>query len=224
MNTMRVIPLHVCYGSMKNYSYVIFDEHSKKAIVIDPAWEMQKYINTFELYKLTPAHILITHAHHDHINLVETFLKKYEIQVWISEKERETLFLPSSAVHVFTQNETLNLGELSCTPFLTPGHTPGSCCFLFDTHLFSGDTLFIEGCGMCFEPEGNPEDLYESIMFLKRTLSLEVKIYPGHRFQAYPGQKLDYLLKHNIYLNIENKNEFVKYRMRSNQSNLFDFK
>jgi hydroxyacylglutathione hydrolase len=224
MDKLRIIPLHVCYGSMKNYSYVLFNVDSKNAVIIDPAWEIQKYIDIFQLYKLTPCHILLTHAHHDHINLVEDFLKRYNVAVWISEREKGNLPFPRSYVRLFSHFEILPLNELTCTAFLTPGHTPGSSCFLVDSHLFSGDTLFIEGCGICLDPEGNPEDLYESIMFLKQTLSSEVKIYPGHRYQAYPGQTLDYVLKNNIYLHLENRNDFVKYRMRSNQRNLFDFK
>jgi hydroxyacylglutathione hydrolase len=224
VNPMRVIPLHVCNGSMKNYSYIVASMQSKNAIIIDPAWELQKYIDILQLYGLIPAHILLTHAHHDHINLVDTFIKRYELVVWISEKQTKLLPFPMTNLRFFSHLEILSLGDLKCRVFLTPGHTPESSCFLIDSHFFSGDTLFIEGCGMCNPFEGNPEDLFESLMFLKKILSPNVKIYPGHRYQAYPGQTFDYVLKNNLYFHLEDKNEFIKYRMRKNQQSLFDFK
>lgn len=224
MYSVRVIPLHVCSGSMKNYSYVFFDANSKHGVVVDPAWEMHKYTDAFHLYGIEPRHILLTHAHHDHLNLVETFLDRYPIDVWVSDKEFSNLPFSHARLKQFSHLQILQLDNLQCTAFHTPGHTLGSSCFLIDGHLFSGDTLFIEGCGMCFDSEANPEDLYTSIMFLKRTLSPWIKVYPGHRFLAYPGQTFEYVLKNNIYLHLENKEDFIKYRMRNNQLNLFDFK
>jgi hydroxyacylglutathione hydrolase len=224
MHSLCVIPLHVCYGPMKNYSYIFFREHTQHAIVVDPAWEMHKYTDAFRLYGIEPSHILLTHAHHDHLNLVETFLDLYPIDVWVSDKESIKLPFPPARVKQFSHSQVLYFDDLACTAFHTPGHSPGSSCFLIEGHLFSGDTLFIEGCGMCLDLEANPEDLHASIMFLKRTLSPWTKIYPGHRFRAYPGQTFDYVLKNNLYLHLENKEDFVKYRMRNNQLNPFDFK
>ena len=224
MDLICIVPLHVCYGSMKNYSYIFFRKHSKHAVIVDPAWELHKYTDAFQLYGIEPSHILLTHAHHDHLNLVETFLDLYPVEVWVSAKESAKLPFPTACMKQFSHSQVLQLSDLECTAFHTPGHTPGSSCFLVGDHFFSGDTLFIEGCGMCFDAESNPEDLYTSIMFLKRTIPAWIKVYPGHRFQAYPGQTFEYLLKNNIYLHLDKKEDFIKFRLRNNQLNLFDFK
>jgi len=224
MNQPHVISVHVCSANFKNYSYVLFSPISKHAIIIDPAWEIEKYTEVFNRHGLIPNHILLTHTHYDHMNLVKFFTDQYHVNVWVHEKERKRLSFLGTSIHCFSHLEVLKLNDLECTVFSTPGHSPGSSCFYIGSNLFSGDTLFIEGCGICTEPEANPGDLYESIMFLKNTISSEIKIYPGHRFQSYPGEKMDFVLKNNIYLHLENKVDFVTYRMRDNQLNLFNFK
>jgi len=223
-SSIRVVPVHVCSHGFKNYSYVVSTQNSKAATIIDPAWELEKYLEVLEINNLIPTHVLLTHTHFDHMNLVKQFVDRFQVDVWVSEKERMRLLTSSHCVKSFSHLEKLQLNHLECTVYETPGHSPGSSCFLIGANLFSGDTLFIEGCGICDDPESSPEQLYESIKFLKQTLSENVKIYPGHRFQSYPGQTMDFVLKNNLYLHFEEKNDFVKYRMRKNKINLLDFK
>ncbi|MDN3509379.1 MAG: MBL fold metallo-hydrolase [Candidatus Neptunochlamydia sp.] len=224
MNQLKVAPLHVCSGIFKNYSYLVFDQGSNNALVIDPAWELEKYLEVFNDFGVTPTHILLTHTHFDHIELVDYFAGNFKTKIWVSKNERNRLPFTSDLIRTFSHMDALNLNGLDCTAFLTPGHSPGSSCFLIGSNLFSGDTLFIEGCGICDEPDANPEHLYESLMFIKNEFSLDVKVYPGHRFQACPGKTMEYVLANNIYLHFKTKKEFVDFRMRNNQLNFFDFK
>lgn len=224
MANLELVPLHVCGGMFKNYSYVLYDKSSFDAIVIDPAWELEKYLNVFSTHRLVPKHILLTHTHEDHTNLIGELLSRYKIEVWVSPFERERLAFPSGQIKTFSHRENLFFSSaLHCQAYSTPGHSPGSSCFLIDSNLFTGDTLFIEGCGMCSDPEANPEQLYESLLFLKETVDPRWKIYPGHRYSAYPGQTFSYVLHNNLYLHFESKHDFVNYRMRPNQENLFKF-
>lgn len=224
MSQLKVIPLHVCSGIFKNYSYIVFDQRLKEALVIDPAWELEKYLKVFNDYGITPTQILLTHTHFDHIDLVGRFLSNFRTQIWVSKKERNRLPFISELIRTFSHMEVLKLNGLECTAFLTPGHSPGSSCFLIESNLFSGDTLFMEGCGICDEPGANPGDLYESLIFIKNAVSVDVKIYPGHRFQAYPGETMEYVLANNLYLHFKIKQEFIDFRMRNNRLNPFDFK
>ena len=222
-DVIHVISLHVCAGSMKNYSYIVYKNHERKAIVIDPAWEFVKYLDIFKEYDLEPGAILLTHLHHDHINLTDLFLERYSIDLWAAVPAQNALKTVPNA-RFFQHKETLVLCDLPCTTYITPGHTPESSCFLIGDHFFTGDTLFIEGCGMCFGDSGDPKALYKSIQFLKDTLSPEIKIYPGHRYVEYPGIAYKEVLKKNIYLHIENEDTFIRFRMRPGQTQLFNFK
>ena len=224
MKQLKVIPLHVCSQLFKNYSYIVFNQESKNALIIDPAWELEKYLETLNDFGVTPTHILLTHTHFDHIGLVDYFAVNFKTKVWVSKNERSRLPLASDFIRTFSHMEVLRLNRLECKAFLTPGHSPGSSCFLIGSNLFSGDTLFIEGCGICDDPDANPGHLYESLMFIKNEFPLSVKVYPGHRFQAYPGKSMEYVLANNIYMHFKEKSEFVDFRMRNNKLNCFDFK
>lgn len=224
MNLFQTIPMHVCQGKFKNYSYVIVANESSHCIVIDPAWEKHKYKQVFEKTNSKPNTILLTHWHHDHTNLVEAFVNEYDPEIWISENDRNKLYTYSSKVNTFSHSQKLRLNDLTCSALCTPGHTAGSSCFLFDNYLFSGDTLFIEGCGICLGTDSNPKQLYKSIQFLKNYLPPNVKIFPGHRFDAFPGQTFEYVKRNNIYLHFQSEEDFINFRMRKNQGDLFNFK
>jgi hydroxyacylglutathione hydrolase len=219
-----VIPLHVCGMNFKNYSYVLHAEGSPEAIVIDPAWELNKYIDCFFSHSLIPRHVLLTHTHYDHINLINEFINRYGVPVWVSDVESGRIKIQESFINTFFHGEILRLSNfISCTAYLTPGHSPGSSCFVIGSNIFTGDTLFIEGCGMCSESKANPEELYTSLGFLKKLALDKDMIYPGHRYGAYPGQTFEYVLSNNIYFHFEKKDDFVSYRMRPNQGSLFNF-
>ncbi len=215
--SIQVTSLHVCQGTMKNYSYIVYQNGLSPALIIDPAWELEKYLAVFQEKQLKPQAILLTHLHLDHTHLVSFFQKKYQLPVYASIEAKEI------ATHFFHHEQTLLFSTIPCTSYSTPGHTPESSCFLIGEHLFTGDTLFIEGCGMCFEESSNPKALYKSLQFLKKTISPQTKIYPGHRYGQYPGVSFKDVLDQNLYLNIQDEERFIQFRMRPKQYNLFNF-
>ena len=85
------------------------------------------------------------------------------------------------------------------------------------------DTLFNEGCGSCTEIKSNPELLFNSIQFLKNHVQDNCLIFPGHSFGSDVGKTFEQVKKMNIYLGIEDKNQFVDFRMRKNQQSGFNF-
>ncbi|PWU67371.1 MBL fold metallo-hydrolase [Gracilibacillus dipsosauri] len=214
--------LKMTYQFFINYSYLIVEPNSRNAIVIDPAWELEKITKLLKKNNAKLRAILLTHSHYDHTNLVPTLSEAMQPDVFLSQKEINASGFRCERLHAINDNDSLSLGGLSFRCLLTPGHTTGSMCFYLGNSLFTGDTLFTEGCGVCIRPGGSPEAMYSSIQRLKREIKNDVCIFPGHSFGMPPGQTMEHLRKNNIYLQL-NREHFIKFRMRKNQLGLFDF-
>ncbi|WP_459480606.1 MBL fold metallo-hydrolase [Clostridium saccharoperbutylacetonicum] len=206
-----------------NYSYIVFDKETKEAVIIDPSWELNKINRVIKDYNLDLKWILLTHSHDDHINLVIPLILQYNVQVYMSEIESSFYKYSCHNLNTVKDREKLLLGDMIFDCILTPGHTVGSMCFFMDDIIFTGDTLFIEGCGTCNTIGGNAEDMFESIQRLKKIVSQSVKVYPAHSFGMALGKSMGTLYDVNIYLNFQDKFDFVKFRERS-ISNSYEFK
>ncbi|KAA1244369.1 MBL fold metallo-hydrolase [Aquimarina sp. RZ0] len=206
---------------IKNQCYLIHNDGI--GVLIDPAWDYS-LINDYIISNgINLKAVLLTHSHLDHVNLAQKFSEVYDIPVFMSEKEIE-----DSGFRAQNLNSVSHLGTIetieyfTILPILTPGHTLGSTCYLVDNNLFTGDTVFIEGVGICNRDDAYK--LYESVQFLKSNVSQDTLIWPGHSFGDSPGKDLQYLLKNNIYFQLENAEHFVDFRTRKNRPNPFMFK
>ena len=207
-----------------NYIYIGIDLASGKAIVVDPAWNLREIERCLEEENAVLNKILITHSHMDHVNLADKMAKKYNIPVYISQKERDYYHFESTNLHVFQDGEQLDFGSMKVHCYVTPGHSKGSTCYLIENNLFTGDTVFIEGCGMCKFAGGSAEDMYHSFQRLKASIADEVLVYPAHRYHAELGQTMQFVKDHNIYFAIQDIETFVKFRNRPNIKGAFRFK
>ena len=117
-------------------------------------------------------------------------------------------------------NEEIIIRDVSIKCMLTPGHTKGSMCYLLNNQLFTGDTLFAEGCGLCESKGSCPYEMFASIQRVKNDIHLETLIYPGHAYIYFPGLTLEEVTQNNIYLMIEDVDLFVNFRMRTNNNTL----
>ncbi len=97
----------------------------------------------------------------------------------------------------------------------------GSACYSVSGFLFSGDTLFIEGGGGCHFYGGSAEMMYESLQYLKKRISDDTLVFPGHRYKSEVGQKMGYIKKNNTYFFIKNVEQFIKMKNRYNKKNSF---
>jgi len=220
----QVIVLRMSNKSMINYNYLIVDVVSKFSVIVDPAWEIEKIEEALSESKSELRGVLLTHSHADHIHLAGAVAKKYGCPVWMSKKEISTSgFFCEGLIGI--DEEAWIVGDMLIQPIFTPGHTPGSVCYLIGDNLFTGDTLFIEGCGIC--PDiFSAHSLFYSLNYLRKWLLLGTKIFPGHSYGAAPGESFSYTLKNNIYLQIKNKHDFAAFRLRKEQERkkLFDFR
>ena len=201
-----------------NYGYFIVDKTSRKTLVIDPAWDLEIFKELIDRNGTGLTYILLTHSHNDHTNLADKLAERYGSKICMSEIEMEYYdFKVSSEKYELIDNQVIELGAIKINCLLTPGHTAGSMCFFVENCLFTGDTVFIEGCGHCNSVGASAEQLYDSVQRLMRTMKSNVKVYPGHSYELPPGIEFSELYNYNIYFNIDEKQMFVEFRMRPRQ-------
>jgi hydroxyacylglutathione hydrolase len=182
-------------GPMQNFVYLVGDPVSRECVVVDPAWDIDAIVDTAQGDDLRIIGALVTHTHQDHVGGslaswgmpgripgVEELLAKVPAKVYVHKAERE--FLPglgSDLVKV-DNHDTLSVGRLTLTFLHTPGHTPGSQCFLVDGRLVSGDTLFINSCGRTDLPGSDPSEMYYSLTRRLGALPDDTVLLPGHNY------------------------------------------
>ncbi|WP_234025574.1 MBL fold metallo-hydrolase [Bacillus paralicheniformis] len=222
--TYVVYQFKVRHANIINYNYIIVDLQSGRSAIVDPAWNMGLITSIFREIGTEPDIVLLTHSHYDHVNLVDEFTECYDVKVYMSRMEISNYGFASQNLIPVEDEDIIHLGGTSITCLLTPGHTAGGMSFLLKGSMFTGDTVFIEGCGVCDMPGGSPEQMFSSIQKIKRLVSPSVRIFPGHSFGKEPGYPISYLLENNMYFLIDEQSHFVNFRMRKNQKHVFDFK
>ena len=199
-------------GPMQNFIYLIGDRLTKECVIVDPAWDVATVLKEAEKDGMKVVAALVTHSHYDHVNGVDDFLKQIKGKVYCQKDEVPYLKPWRSELKPVESGEKLTLGEIEIMFLHTPGHTPGSQCFLVENKLVSGDTLFIQACGRCDLPGGNAEQMYYS---LKRLSELDEKtvLYPGHNYSDEPTSTIAQEKRWNPYLQSPNLQEFLRFRM-----------
>ena len=177
-----------------NFIHILADRHTGEAMVVDPAWDAEGIREVLAEEGLTLTGILITHSHHDHVNAVPH---------WPD--------CPEDAVLV-NDGDEISFGGSSIGVIMTPGHTPGSCCYRLGGDLICGDTLFIYGCGRADLKGSDPHALYRSLQKLK-TLPVATRLHVGHHYGIAETSTLGEQLAGNPFLLIDNEADFVRYRM-----------
>jgi len=196
-------------GPMQNFVYFIGDPSTKKVAVVDPAWDIDALCRIAKEHGHTITSALLTHGHPDHMQGLEKLLKIHDVPVYLSEFEPD-YYTPACPNLVRTcPDQIITVGQKQIRCLHTPGHTPGSQCFLMDSVLLTGDTLFIRGCGRCDLPGGDAAALYNSLFEVIRSLPETTMIYPGHRYGPAPFMTLKELLDTNPSLQFHSRQEFV---------------
>jgi len=180
---------------MENFVYLIGDPVARECVVVDPAWEIDTIVETVAADGMTLKGALVTHTHQDHVGGslaewgmpgripgVEELLGKVATKVYVHKAEREFLRGFGSDLVKVDNHDTLDVGRLTLTFMHTPGHTPGSQCFLVDGRLISGDTLFIGACGRTDLPGSDPSEMYYSLTQRLAALPDETVLFPGHNY------------------------------------------
>lgn len=178
---------------LQNNDYVVADETTKEAVLIDCSWPDDEIMNWIKTEGLKLKYILLTHGHFDHVLGVNYYKKKYGIDAYLYEKDEDLLqdairyarhlnVSDAAPVHVKTFNvdTKFQVGSYEIKVILTPGHTQGGVCYLIDGNLFSGDTLFHGTYGRTDLPESDDAKMQESLKKLFEELPDETPVYAGH--------------------------------------------
>ena len=210
-------------GPMQNFVYIVADPATREAAVIDPAWEIDRIVQLLEAQDLTLKAALITHFHPDHLggNLMghhiqgaaELLARNFPIKVHLHKSEAEfanrIAGLSASDIVRTDGNEDLRLGNLRLRFIHTPGHTPGSQCFLIDGRLISGDTLFIGSCGRVDLPGSDAAQLYDSLVNKLKQLPDDTILYPGHNYAERMTSTIGEEKRRNVYMRFDRLEDFL---------------
>ncbi|ALB45644.1 MBL fold metallo-hydrolase [Clostridium beijerinckii] len=220
----KLYQLNTSFSVFSNYCYIIADKITKQACIVDPAWELDKILDVICKLELNLTTILLTHSHYDHVNLVNPLIKRFNSNVYMSKNEID--YYKFSCKNLISANhmDELKIGEMVIKCLLTPGHTEGGMCYLTSDSIFTGDTIFIEGCGICSSDGGSAAKMFDSIQMIRNFVLKDVHVYPAHSYGKQPGYTLSYLEEKNIYFQIEKKEHFINFRMRKNEKIFLNLK
>jgi glyoxylase-like metal-dependent hydrolase (beta-lactamase superfamily II) len=190
-------------GPMQNYVYLLGDPVTREAAVVDAAWDVESIVAIAEAdgYRITTD--LVTHFHPDHlggalmghqITGAAELVARVPAKVVIHKAELPFVHrltgLSASDLIPVEGGSDVAIGNLTVKMLHTPGHTPGSQCFLVGDALVSGDTLFIGSCGRIDLPGSSPEDMYRSLTGVLGALPDDTVLFPGHNYAERPRSTL----------------------------------
>ena len=229
-------------AQMVNFVYLIADDATRQAVLVDPAWDVTGLIERVEREGYTLTGALATHYHPDHVGgeiwgleidglaQLATLRPKARFHVHAAEAEgvAQMTGVPARDLVQHQGGDRLDLGPVRIEFVHTPGHTPGSECFLVSDPtlakgtpgsaeapaLVSGDTLFVGGCGRVDLPGSDPDEMYRTLTQRLAKLPDTAVLYPGHAYGPTPTSTLAGEKAHNPYLRVPSLEEWRKLMAR----------
>jgi len=221
----RQIPV----GEMANFAYLIGSISAREAYVVDPAWNVNSLIDVAEEDDMKVVGALATHYHPDHIggslfghNIegLDLFLQRVSGKVHVNKLEAQGTIgvtgISQGDVEEHEAGDVIEVGGIKIRLLHTPGHTPGSQCFLVEeasrpSTLVSGDTLFLGSCGRVDLPGSNPEDMYHSLTHTLKKLPDETLLFPGHLYSPEGQSTLGDQKASNPFMRVTSLEMFLQF-------------
>ncbi|MFC2158262.1 MBL fold metallo-hydrolase [Acidobacteriota bacterium] len=193
----------IVVGPLETDCYIVHCTETKECVIVDPGADPGKIIHFISESGLLPKVILNTHGHVDHVGANRDMKEKYDVPLLIHEADEGMLnhsiqsqlsFLLGAKKSpdpdgFLEENQIITVGNSKMEVLHTPGHSPGSVCFLAEDFLLSGDTLFCGGVGRTDLPGGSWGELERSIKEKILILPEELKVFPGHGPSSTVGQE-----------------------------------
>jgi glyoxylase-like metal-dependent hydrolase (beta-lactamase superfamily II) len=205
---------------MRNFSYLVGDRGTGDTVVVDPAYAANDLVDALESDGMRLSGVLVTHHHPDHVGgsmmgfelkgLAE-LLERQSVPVHVNSLEAEWVSqvtgIARSDLTAHEHGDKVSVGDVEIELLHTPGHTPGSQCFLLDGRLVAGDTLFLEGCGRTDFPGGDVDEMFRSLQQLA-ALPGDPTVYPGHWYSAEPSATLSDVRRTNYVYRASNLDQW----------------
>ena len=188
------------------YTYLIASAKGREAIMIDPVLDnIEEYISLLNEFDLKLVKVIDTHIHADHITGASALKDQTKCVTIMGDQT------PADAVEVKVKDEEIiKLDQLEIKALHTPGHTSDSFSFLMNDHLFSGDTLLINGTGRTDFQNGSAKDAYNSIFNRLLKLPEETLLYPGHDYNGKKVSSIGNEKKFNPRLQVNGEKEYIE--------------
>lgn len=199
----------VIASQMRNFAYLIGDRETGDCMVVDPAYAAGDLVDAAEADGMRLSGVLVTHHHPDHIGgsmmgfelkgLAE-LMERVSVPIHVNTQEAQWVSritgIPLGDLTAHEHGDKVGVGDIEIELLHTPGHTPGSQCFLLDGRLVAGDTLFLEGCGRTDFPGGDSDEIYRSLQQLAK-LPGDPTVFPGHWYSTEPSATLSEVRRTN---------------------------
>ena len=189
-------------GGDRNFGYLIADDKTRQAVVVDPSYSPDKIVKYADENNFKIVYVFYTHDHFDHTNGNET-IKRLTGCEPLGYGSVE----PTTGIKII-EMARLSLGELSIKVFHTPGHTQDSICILIDDAVFTGDTLFVGKVGGTDYGEQAWQE-YNSLHKKLMSLPDETKVYPGHDYGTAPESTIKHEKETNPFIIQKDFDAFV---------------
>jgi glyoxylase-like metal-dependent hydrolase (beta-lactamase superfamily II) len=203
-------------AQMRNFAYLIGDRQTGDCVVVDPAYAAGDLVDVLEADGLHLSGVLVTHHHPDHVGgsmmgfelkgLAE-LLERVSVPVHVNSQEAQFVSritgIPMSDLTSHEHGDKVSVGAIDIELLHTPGHTPGSQCFLLDGRLVAGDTLFLEGCGRTDFPGGDSDEIFRSLQKIAQ-LPGDPTVFPGHWYSLEPSASLSEVKRSNYVYRVAN--------------------
>lgn len=200
-------------GAMVNFVYAVGDRETGEAVLVDPAYAVGELVDLVEADGLRVTGALVTHYHPDHaggdlmgypVEGAAALLERCQVPIHVQADEarwvQRVTGLGDADLATHESGDVVTVGQVPITLVHTPGHTPGSQCFLVDGKLLAGDTLFLQGCGRTDLPGGDPAQLYESLTTRLAHVPDDTVLYPGHQYSSEPSAPMGRTRRTNMVL------------------------
>ena len=205
---------------MRNFAYLIGDRETGDAVVVDPAYAANDLVDALESDGMRLAGVLVTHHHPDHVGgtmmgftlkgLAE-LMERQSVPIHVNTHEAQWVSritgIPLSDLTAHEHGDKVAVGDVEIELLHTPGHTPGSQCFLLEGRLVAGDTLFLDGCGRTDFPGGNVDDMFRSLRQLA-ALPGDPTVFPGHWYSADRSAPLEQVKRSNYVYRASNLDQW----------------
>jgi hydroxyacylglutathione hydrolase len=209
-------------AQMVNFAYALGDRDSGEAVLVDPAYAVGELCDLVEADGMRIVGALATHHHADHVGgnmfgtrtegvaeLVGRAHGPVHVQRDEAEFVQRSTGVSDSDLALHDGGDVVEVGALRIHLLHTPGHTPGSQCFLVDGRLVSGDTLFLQGCGRTDFPGSDSVAMYESLVKLA-SLPADTVVYPGHRYSPASSGTMAAITESNMVYQSKSKDDWLR--------------